>query len=177
MVRALAGVGITAPVSRRHLHDEDVPIDSNAGSGTDAGTEVSTNPGTRVGFDSVTIVASRFAMSLGFYDAVFGALGVQRTSDFGDEEEDDAEIEAASWSTVSGSPVLWLVTGPAATVGAHLTLRAGSRSDVEAFFAAACDAGGTPRSAPRRWAIFRRGTVSAAVADPDGNTVEVVAPE
>lgn len=125
----------------------------------------------------MTVVASDFAASLAFYDAALGALGAARAAEFGDEEEDDADVEAAAWAASSGTPVLWLVRGAPATSGAHLALRASARADVDAFFAAACAAGGTPRSAPRRWVIFRRGTVSAAVNDPDGNTVEVVAPE
>lgn len=128
-------------------------------------------------FESVSIVASDLAASLVFYDAALGALGMSRSVEFGDEEEADADVEAVAWASASGTPVLWLVAGPSSTNGLHVTLRAGSRSDVDAFFAAACAAGGTVRSAPRRWAIYRRGTVSAAVADPDGNTVEVVAPE
>ena len=130
-----------------------------------------------VEFDSVTVVASDFGRSLVFYDAVMRALGVERIAEFGDEEEDAADLEAAAWATTSGTPVLWLVTGMPPTTGGHVTLRTSSRAGVDGFFAAACAAGGTPRSAPRRWVIFRRGTVSAAVSDPDGNTVEVVAPE
>jgi catechol 2,3-dioxygenase-like lactoylglutathione lyase family enzyme len=125
----------------------------------------------------VTKVAADIAATHPKKEPPQGAHRVAPTSDIGEQEEDDAEIEAASWATASGSPVLWLVTGSPATTGAHLTLHAPTRADVDAFFAAACSAGGTPRSAPRRWAIFRRGTVSAAVTDPGGNTVEVVAPE
>jgi catechol 2,3-dioxygenase-like lactoylglutathione lyase family enzyme len=124
-----------------------------------------------------TIVASDFATSLAFYDAALGALGLVRAAEFGDEEEEDPELEAAGWGSADGGPLLWLITGPVATSGAHVALRAASRRDVEAFFAAALVAGGLPHDAPRRWAIFRRGEFNAVVVDPDGNLIEAVSGE
>jgi catechol 2,3-dioxygenase-like lactoylglutathione lyase family enzyme len=127
--------------------------------------------------DHATIAASDFARSLAFYDAALGALGLVRVAEFGDEEEEAAELEAAGWGPAGGSPLLWVVNGRAATAGAHVALRAGSRAAVEAFYAAAVAAGGVPHDAPRRWAIFRRGDFNAVVADPDGNLVEAVSGE
>lgn len=126
--------------------------------------------------DHVTVVAADFARSLAFYDAVFGALGMPRAAEFGDEEEDDPQLEAAGWAN-EGQPVLWLVGGPAPTERMHVSLRADSRDDVERFFAAAIGAGGAGHGIPRRWPIYRRGEYAAIVDDPDGNTIEVVAPE
>jgi len=127
--------------------------------------------------DAVTLVASDYGARLEYYDAALGALGLERVAEFGDEEEDDPAVEAAGWSTPSGRAVLWLVEGAAPSHGVHVTIRADARADVERFFAAACAAGGQPRARPRRWAIYRRGDFAAAVTDPDGNTIEVVAPE
>lgn len=127
-----------------------------------------------------TINASDFAASLAFYDAALGALGLERTAEFGDEEEENAEVEAAGWASAGGAPVLWLVAGApgsVATRGAHVCLRAGSRAEVEAFYSAALAAGGSGHDAPRRWAIYRRGDFNALVHDPDGNLVEAVAGE
>jgi catechol 2,3-dioxygenase-like lactoylglutathione lyase family enzyme len=73
--------------------------------------------------------------------------------------------------------VLWLVAGAVPTSGVHVSLRAASRADVEAFHAAALAHGGRSHDAPRRWAIFRRGQFNAVVTDPDGNLIEAVAPE
>jgi catechol 2,3-dioxygenase-like lactoylglutathione lyase family enzyme len=127
-----------------------------------------------------TITASDFAASLAFYDAALGALGLERSAEFGDEEEEDPEVEAAGWANAGGAPVLWLVAGPpgsVATVGAHVAMRAASRADVEAFYAAALAAGGSGHDAPRRWAIYRKGEFNALVRDPDGNLVEAIAGE
>jgi catechol 2,3-dioxygenase-like lactoylglutathione lyase family enzyme len=125
----------------------------------------------------VTISASDFEASLAFYDAALGALGLVRAAEFGDEEEQHADVEAAGWGPADAAPLVWLVAADAVTRGAHLSLRAGSRAEVEAFYAAALRAGGQAHNAPRRWAIFRRGDFNAVVGDPDGNRIEAVAAE
>lgn len=127
--------------------------------------------------DHVTIVAVDFAVSLAFYDAALGALGLVRAVEFGDEEEADASVEAAGWGQPDGPVRLWLVAGATPTRGVHVSLRADSRNAVETFYAAAVAAGGVGHDAPRRWPIFRRGDFNAVVLDPAGNTVEAVSSE
>jgi catechol 2,3-dioxygenase-like lactoylglutathione lyase family enzyme len=129
------------------------------------------------GLDQVTLTASDFPTSLGFYDAVLGALGLVRLDELVDEEEDEPEIEVAAWGQADGVGVVWLATGPIATTGAHLRLRADSRRQVETFYQAGLLAGGTTHAAPRRWAVYRRGDFNAIVVDPDGNLIEAVAAE
>lgn len=124
--------------------------------------------------DLVTLSAGDFAASLAFYDAALGALGLHRLIELVDEEDEDPAVEAAAWGTEAAC--IWLVAGPP-TTRAHLRLRADSRAEVEAFHAAAVASGGTSHAAPRRWPIYRRGEFNAIVRDPDGNFVEVVAPE
>jgi catechol 2,3-dioxygenase-like lactoylglutathione lyase family enzyme len=125
----------------------------------------------------VTICTPEFLSGLAFYDAALGALGLARVAEFGDEEEGDPELEAAAWSVPDAAPLLWLVTGATPTSGGHLCLRVDSRDEVEAFYAAALAAGGTPHDAPRRWTLYRRGEFAATVADPHGNLVEAVTSE
>jgi catechol 2,3-dioxygenase-like lactoylglutathione lyase family enzyme len=156
-VSAVGGREVTGPVSRFAVtgHHGDVPAR----------------------LDHTTICASDFAASLAFYDAAMSALGLVRAAEFGDEEEEQAGIEAAAWGRPDGAAFLWLVSGPAATHGGHVSLRAESPAEVEAFHAAAVRAGGRSHDAPRRWAIFRRGEFNAVVSDPDGNSIEAVAAE
>lgn len=128
-------------------------------------------------FDHATICASDFTASLAFYDAALGALGLPRAVEYGDEEEENASLEAAGWGPTGAAPLLWLVAADAPTRAAHVCLRARSRAEVEAFHAAALSAGGRSHDAPRRWAIFRPGDFNAVVCDPDGNRIEAVAAE
>jgi catechol 2,3-dioxygenase-like lactoylglutathione lyase family enzyme len=122
----------------------------------------------------VTVSTADFPASLAFYDSALRAIGLGRLAEFGDEEEDDPELEAAAWGTEQ--PLLWLVRGTP-TRHVHLAFTAADRRVVDAFHDAALAAGGTSHDAPRRWAIYRRGRYGAIVGDPDGNLVEVTAPE
>jgi predicted lactoylglutathione lyase len=56
-------------------------------------------------------------------------------------------------------------------------MRADSRAQVETFARAAAASGGSVHTAPRRWALYRRGEFNAIVSDPDGNLIEAVAAE
>lgn len=125
----------------------------------------------------MTLCAGSFEASLAFYDAALGALGLVRVQEFGDEEEDDAPVEAAGFGAPDEAPAFWLVTGSTPTTGVHAAFGARSRADVEAFYAAALAAGGTARQAPRRWEIYRAGYFGAVVADPDGNLIEAACDE
>jgi catechol 2,3-dioxygenase-like lactoylglutathione lyase family enzyme len=128
-------------------------------------------------FDHLTVTASDFGAALDFYDAALAPLGLARLHELGDEEEDDAAVEAAAYGDPAGSPVLWLVSGAEPTRGVHVAFRADDRGAVERFHAAALAAGGTSHDAPRRWAIFRRGEFNAIVRDLDANLIEAVSAE
>jgi len=124
-----------------------------------------------------TVVAADLLTSLAFYDAVFGALGMGRHSEFSDEEEHDASADAVGFGSTDGDALLWLVVGTRPTTGAHIALAALDRAQVDAFWQATTSAGGTTKQAPRGWEIYRPGYYGAIVADPDGNLVEAVASE
>lgn len=120
----------------------------------------------------ITVCASSFEKSLAFYDAALAPLGLVRMQEFGDEEEEAGPLEAAGFGPPDEAPTLWLVAGGEPTHGAHAAFAAASQGEVDAFFAAAVAAGGSPQQAPRRWEIYRPGYFGAVVADPDGNLVE-----
>ncbi len=126
--------------------------------------------------DHVTITTADLAGSLDFYDAALGALGLHRVRELVDEEEADAAVEAAAWGA-GADPLVWLVTGAAPTARSHAAIRTDSRAEVETFYWAGLQAGGSPHSAPRRWMIYRRGEFNAILADPDGNLVEAICGE
>ncbi len=126
--------------------------------------------------DHVTLHCSDFAASVAFYEAALGALGLHRVIELGDEEEEDAEVEAAGWG-VDDQAVVWLVLAPESTTRAQFSLRAPDAASVRAFHEAALASGGSSHDAPRRWPIYRRGLYIAQVVDPDGNLIEAVSPE
>jgi catechol 2,3-dioxygenase-like lactoylglutathione lyase family enzyme len=126
-----------------------------------------------------TVVPADLPTSLAFYDAVFGALGMGRHSEFPDEEERDSSADAVGFGSTDSTDtdaLFWLVAGDSPTAGAHIALAAVDRAQVDAFWRAATTAGGTTWQAPRGWEIYRRDYYyGAIVADPDGNLVEAVA--
>ncbi len=124
------------------------------------------------GLTHVTLTAGDLARSLGFYDAVLGPLGLVRTSEFADEEEDGAAVEAAGYGRPDGRPELWLVAGPQPTAGVHLAFRGPDERAVQLACMAALATGGSHRQAPRRWEIYRPGYFGGSVFDPDGNVIE-----
>jgi catechol 2,3-dioxygenase-like lactoylglutathione lyase family enzyme len=127
--------------------------------------------------DHVTIATADLPAGLAFYDAALSCLGLTRTHELQDEEEDDGAVEAVGYGPPDGPAVLWLVRGSTLTRGVHVSLRAGSRSAVQRFHDAAVTAGGTSHDAPRRWTVFRRGEFNAIVRDANGNLIEAVADE
>jgi catechol 2,3-dioxygenase-like lactoylglutathione lyase family enzyme len=127
--------------------------------------------------DQVTLTAADFDAAVSFYDASLAELGLVRTVELVDEEEDDPELEAVGWGQSERDAALWVVRGQVPTRGVHLRLIAASSDAVRRFHAAAVAAGGSTHDAPRRWPIYRRGEYNAIVRDPDGNLIEAVAAE
>ena len=70
-------------------------------------------------------------------------------------------------------PDFWIAQSDAPTV-AHVALRADDRGAVDAFHAAALQAGGSDNGAPGLRPQYHPGYYGAFVLDPDGNNVEAV---
>jgi catechol 2,3-dioxygenase-like lactoylglutathione lyase family enzyme len=125
----------------------------------------------------VTVVPGDLDASLVFYDAALASLGIARHSDFSDEEEAGAPIDAVGYGAPGADPVLWVVAGLTRTTGSHLAIAASSRTAVEEFWRDGLVAGGAAQQAPRAWEIYRKGYFGAILGDPDGNLIEAVATE
>jgi len=69
---------------------------------------------------------------------------------------------------------LILYAGERPVVGVHLAFSAPSRETVDAFHAAALEAGGRDNGAPGPRPEYHGGYYGAYVFDPDGNNVEAV---
>jgi catechol 2,3-dioxygenase-like lactoylglutathione lyase family enzyme len=116
--------------------------------------------------DHVIIQVADFEASAVFYDAVLGPLGGGRVMEFG---------RGIGYGT-AGKPEFWIgeqQTGEGFRE-THIAFAAGSRADVDAFFAAAVGAGAEVLHEPRLWPEYHPDYYGAFVRDPDGNNVEAV---
>jgi catechol 2,3-dioxygenase-like lactoylglutathione lyase family enzyme len=116
--------------------------------------------------DHVGVNVSDYERSRVFYEGALAPLGfsllmepVPRTGGFGSE----------------GKPWFWITDQrEPTTVNVHVAFAARDRATVDAFHAAALEAGGTDNGAPGIRAIYHPDYYGAYVLDPDGNNVEVV---
>ena len=113
-----------------------------------------------VGFD-----VSDYDRSRAFYEKALAPLGlrllmepVPGVAGFGDGEK----------------PFFWIAARGAPQTGIHVAFEAESREVVDAFHAAALEAGGTDNGAPGVREIYHPTYYGAYVLDPDGNNVEAV---
>lgn len=119
--------------------------------------------------DHVSIAVRDLAASTGFYEAVLGAIGM-KAIDVRDATVGFGKQYSEFWINVRGdmAPV-------AAGSGAHVCFRARSTEMVDAFHAAALEAGGSSEGAPGlRPHDGEGGYYAAFIRDPDGNRIEAV---
>ena len=114
--------------------------------------------------DHVTLRAGDLPASRRFYEAALAPLG------FGMEFERDGLL--AFGSGESGRLILYAGERPVA--GVHLAFSAPSREAINAFHAAALEAGGRDNGAPGPRPEYHAGYYGAYVFDPDANNVEAV---
>ena len=114
--------------------------------------------------DHVTLWAGDLPVSRRFYEAALAPLG------FGPEFERDGLL--AFGSGESGRLILYAGERPVA--GVHLAFSAPNPEAVDAFHAAALEAGGRDNGAPGPRPEYHGGYYGAYVFDPDANNVEAV---
>lgn len=116
--------------------------------------------------DHVTFGVADFARSCAFYDAAFAPLGVVRLATF---------RERADVAGYGGDrPWFWIVSEDPARGKVHVALAAATRTEVDAFHAAALAAGGRDNGAPGLRPHYDPNYYGAFVLDPDGNNIEAV---
>jgi catechol 2,3-dioxygenase-like lactoylglutathione lyase family enzyme len=116
----------------------------------------------RGGIDHLWIRVADLESSKRFYEAISPFSGFALAS----QRAERVQFRGlgASFSIVSGAP----------TENLHLAFPASENATVEAFHAAALDAGYRDSGAPGERSIYHAGYFGAFVLDPDGNNVEVV---
>jgi len=108
---------------------------------------------------------SDYARSKAFYERALAPLGITlvmevmgRAAGFGEGQK----------------PFFWLEDGRSVVTEVHVAFDAPDRGTVDAFHAAALEAGGTDNGAPGVREIYHPTYYGAYVLDPDGNNIEAV---
>jgi catechol 2,3-dioxygenase-like lactoylglutathione lyase family enzyme len=118
--------------------------------------------------DHISLAVSDLARSATFYERALAPLGLTRLV-----------TRPATVGFGKSYPELWinLRAGMARVVsdsGAHLCLRARTITEVDAFHAAALEAGAVSESAPSLRPHDRVRYYATFIVDPDGNRIEAV---
>jgi catechol 2,3-dioxygenase-like lactoylglutathione lyase family enzyme len=124
--------------------------------------------------DHTGIGVANVGRSAAFYDAVLGALGLRRVMQLPENDGSDAVGYGTDY------PVFWIDRFHPHGVKQHTAFAAKSRSEVDAFHAAALKTGGIDNGPPglRNTAEgYPLGYYAAFVLDPDGNNMEAVCRE
>jgi len=116
--------------------------------------------------DHVGLDVSDYAASKAFYEKALAPLGIRLIMEpidgvcgFGDENH----------------PYFWIgKRGRGPDSGVHVAFRVDDRATVDAFHAAALEAGGDDNGGPGPREIYHPHYYGAFVLDPDGNNVEAV---
>jgi catechol 2,3-dioxygenase-like lactoylglutathione lyase family enzyme len=116
--------------------------------------------------DHLSIQCADLEKSATFYDAVLATLGGERIMD-------SADVLGYG---VPPMPDFWLgrQTSGEGFRESHIAFTAPDRAAVDAFFAAAVDAGAEVLHQPRVWPEYHPNYYGGFVRDPDGNNVEAV---
>lgn len=121
--------------------------------------------------DHTGIGVADVAISAIFYDAALGALGMRRVMELPPDDASDGIGYGVEY------PVFWIDRFHPHGVKQHTAFAAKSRAEVDAFYAAALQAGGADNGPPgiRPTAEgYPGGYYAAFVLDPDGNNMEAV---
>jgi catechol 2,3-dioxygenase-like lactoylglutathione lyase family enzyme len=117
--------------------------------------------------DHVGIAVADYPRSKAFYEEALAPLGLKLLMEF-------SEAAAGFGREGAERPSFFIEAhGEPVRGRLHIALRAESRGQVDAFHAAAMEAGGTDNGAPGlRW--YHPNYYGGYVLDPDGNNIEAV---
>ncbi len=127
--------------------------------------------------DHMTFRVANLERSVTFYAAALAPLGYTLGPAF---EHEGQRMQGFSQN---GQLDTWLIQGPSpfggapTTTACHLAWRAANRAEVDAFYAAAIQAGGRDNGAPGLRPHYHPNYYGAFVIDPDGNNIEAVCHE
>ncbi len=123
--------------------------------------------------DHVTLIVKDYARSREFYEKALAPLGIKRVMEFG---------QACGYGR-DRKPDFWIGTGPTSfqkpeqlrtITPTHIAFKARSHAEVDAFYQAALEAGGTDFGKPGLRTHYHPNYYGAFVLDPDGHDIEAV---
>jgi catechol 2,3-dioxygenase-like lactoylglutathione lyase family enzyme len=118
--------------------------------------------------DHTGIGVADVGRSANFYVAALGALGMRRVAQIPENVGTDGIGYGLD------HPVFWIDRFHPHAVKQHTAFAAKSRTEVDAFYAAALKAGGIDNGGPGPRKQYGHGYYAAFVLDPDGNNIEAV---
>ena len=120
--------------------------------------------------DHSGISVSDFDRSGSFYEKALAPLGAALIVMIPFEYTDGEKVGGFGRSRAS----FWLHEGEAQKPPVHIAFCAENRAQVDAFYRAAMDAGGTDNGKPGVRPHYHENYYGAFVLDPDGNNIEAV---
>lgn len=124
--------------------------------------------------DHLTIVVSDYERSKAFYIAALAPLGYEVVMELTREMIPQLPVDATIGLGIGGKPTVWLRGAEGAVTPTHIALSAKDRATVEAFHAAALEAGAKDHGGPGLRAHYHPDYYGAFVLDPDGYNLEAV---
>jgi catechol 2,3-dioxygenase-like lactoylglutathione lyase family enzyme len=122
--------------------------------------------------DHIGFSISNLARSRAFYAKALAPLGIAEIMEVGPDLT-EAGGTAVGFGT-PGNPFFWIGDSERVGEGTHVAFRVDDRSIVDAFHAAAIEAGGTDNGAPGIRPHYGPDYYAAFVLDPHGINVEAV---
>ncbi len=117
-----------------------------------------------VELDHISMPVKDYKGARRFYEAALGAIGMKVNLDF----------RAACGFGSKDQKIFWLVRDAKASGRGHYAFRVKHPEEVDAFYDAALEAGGTDHGAPGPRPDYGPSYYAAFVKDREGNNIEVV---
>ena len=118
--------------------------------------------------DHISLSVSDYDKAKAFYTAALAPLGISALMEF--PMDNGSKVVGLG---PKGRPFLWL-SGSGKAAHTHIALRAETRQQVDAFYAAAIAAGGTDNGGPGLREMYHPNYYAAFVLDPEGHNIEAV---
>ncbi len=118
--------------------------------------------------DHLGVIVSDYDSAKAFYSAALAPLGVKVMMEFPTEDG------GRTCGLGRDKPILWLSPGGPTAPHLHIAFSAGSRAEVDAFYAAAIAAGAKDNGAPGLRPLYHPDYYGAFVIDADGHNIEAV---